>query len=261
MRFFCLSLALILLSAGALPGAGTAGTAADTDNAATAIEVSGEVTYAADNGSLSAVELGQLFAEGDRLVTKENSSLHLVLADGSSLVLGPSTELTLSKLSKDETGRRESVFDLLKGAVNAMVEKLSSGSSFEIHTTEAVAAVKGTDFEVASDGAESSVTVKEGTVSMMDPLRRRVEAVGPFKRCLARRGSMGQALSLPKREAAEFQQRWERAHMIHAQRMELMKHFVKERKQRSKALRQRRKAARERFKKKREELKKEREEN
>jgi hypothetical protein len=266
MRILCAFLVLLAASA-----AGATDDSAET-SAATAIAVSEPVFYSDEGGELKAIALGQLFTEGDHLVTRAGGSLHLVLPDGSSLVLGPETEVTLTKLNKAPSGQRESIFDLLKGAVNAIVEKLTPGSSFEVHTAEAVAAVKGTDFEVSTDGAESSVTVQEGEVSMMDPLRRRAEAVGPLTRGLAHKGSLGHAFALPKREASEFQERWQRAHMIHEGRMELMKHFMKERKKGVKAMQarkqrrsglgldQRRKNARERFKKKREEMKKERQE-
>ena len=266
MRFFYAFLIFFACS-------GSLSAESPAENVATAIAVTGPAFYADENGDLKEVELGQLFAEGDRLVTKENASLHLLLADGSSLVLGAMTELTLTQMSQSPSGERKSLFDLLKGAVNAIVEKLSPGSSFEVHSAYAVAAVKGTDFEVSTDGAESSVTVQEGVVSMMDPLRRRAEAVGPLSRCSARKGSLDRAFALPKREAGEFQERWQRAHMIHGQRAELMKHFIKERKKRMKALRarhphrdakvnldERKKNARERFKKRREEMKKERQE-
>jgi hypothetical protein len=241
LRSLQISILAALFGLGALLHADAS--SAGAGNAATVVELSGDVFFSGADGSLQKVELGQLFAEGDHLLTKEASSLHLVLADGSSLVLGPLTEVTLSKLG-DGSAQSQSVFELLKGAVNAIVEKLTVGATFEVHTSDAVAAVKGTDFEVSLETGQSSVSVGEGEVNMMDPQRRRVEAVPMGSRCLAGPGTLHSAFRMPERDFNAFRSRWERARMIHGQRQDLMKHFIKERRGRLKDLRKRREAAR-----------------
>jgi hypothetical protein len=123
----------------------------------------------------------------------------------------------------------ESVFDLIKGAANSIVQKLTSGASFEVHTAHAVAAVKGTQFEVSADEAESAVTVQEGVVSMSDPQGKRMQPVHPFQQCRASKGRLEKAFQLSKRDAGEFSRRWERARMIHGQRAEIMKAFESKR--------------------------------
>ena len=222
--------------------------------AATAVEISGQAVYEDAEGSLKAVELGQLFVEGDRLVTKEESSLQLVLADGSSLALGPNSELSISKMGKGGP-ESHSLFELARGAVNAMVEKLGVNSAFEVHTAYAVAAVKGTQFEVTADESESAVTVQEGTVEMADPDWLKTVSVNRFERALASKGRLNQAFALPKREAGDFEKRWERSRMIHAQQAELMKSFAQHLHERKAALL----ARQEGIKKRREERAKERE--
>lgn len=251
--------------------------------AATVIELTGEAFYEAEGAEMKPVELGQLFAAGDRLQTRENSSLELVLADGSTLSLGPNSELSINAMGKGGDGS-QSLFELFKGTVNAIVEKLTPGAKFEIKTNYAVAAVKGTQFEVSAEESESAVTVAEGTVAMSDPEGKRRQDVSPLQRCSASQGRLNPAFALGKREAGEFRARWERARMIHGQRKELIKAFEQHSHERKAALQarralwrqrqkdrekhadkkdkkeilDRRKAARERFEKAREEIKKER---
>lgn len=273
----------LILAAGISPALGLA---AEGETLATAIEVSPEALYADEGGVFKPVELGQFFSEGDRLMTRENGSLHLALADGSSLVLGPHTELALESLGTSAPGSK-SVFELIKGVVGAMVEKLALGSTFELRTAHGVAAVKGTQFEVSAGEEESLVTVQEGEVELADPGRRRVERIPASHRGLAGRGRLERAFRLNRRELGDFQRRWERARMIHGQRAQLMLHFKDDRaalekfkarrrafKARSRdrkqadgggedapgrgAIQDRRKAARERFQKAREEIREER---
>ncbi len=191
--------------------------------AATVISLEGTVRFD-DNGGLKPVELGQLLAEGDRVVTSENSGMHLVLADGSSLVLAQNTEVTLHALGSGAPGSK-TLLQVLHGLLNLRVEKQSDGSSFEVETSNAVAAVKGTDFEVDADADSTQVTVNEGEVHLGDPQRKRFEPVHPLERARLFGGRLERSNRLSKREAGEFLGRWQRAHMIHQQRHELLKHF------------------------------------
>jgi len=217
------------------------------DTAATAIAMSGQVLYEVDDGTLKPVELGQLFDEGDRLVTKEGSSLQLVLADGSTLSLGPNSELNINALGKGDS-QSKSFFELVKGTVNAIVQKLTVGAAFEIHTTDAVAAVKGTQFEVAADsGAGSAVTVQEGTVAMSDAARTHTELVPRLHRAQFSAHGPWQARRLNRMEARAFTQRWAAARAIHARRMQLLNGFRAARAQHRADLLRRRPALRKRL--------------
>lgn len=221
-----------------------AATPAPEDLAATAITLEGEVSYE-DGGNWEPVALGQLLGAGDQVRTGESSSLHLVLADGSSLVLGPNTEATLKDLGPGGPGS-STVITLLKGLLNAMVEKLGPDASFEVQTGNAVAAVKGTDFEVSTASDDTAVTVAEGTVQLGDAGRRRFEPVHPNERRRFALNRMLAAETLSKRDLGEFRGRWERAHSFHQQRHELLKNLraqnAKERRRFIRALKQRREA-------------------
>ena len=210
------------------------------EDAATAVEVSGAVFFETEASQLKPVEEGQLFAEGDHLVTKDDGSLHLALADGSTLSLGSNSELWVKSVGRGGDGSK-TFFELLKGSVNAIVHKLSAGASFEVSTSNAVAAVKGTQFEVsAAEGADSAVTVQEGTVAMSDPDRKNTVLVPPLHRSVGLRA----ASRLSEREEKAFGQRWERARRVHARRAQLLKRFAGMRNQHRVALRARRRLLR-----------------
>jgi hypothetical protein len=224
----------VLLAAllGALPAralADAAGEGGDSASAvtvaATAINVSGDVKVQ-EGEDWTPVEEGQLFTQGDRLQTGDDSTLHLVLADGSSVALGPNSEITLSSVGSGDPGS-VTLLSLARGLLNTMVEKLKAGSSFEIETNSAVAAVKGTDFEVSAgiSGGDSSITVNEGVVQAGDPGRDHFEPVHPNERRRIVENRVLAAETLSESERAEFHNRWAGAHRLHAQRRELMARF------------------------------------
>lgn len=184
--------------------------------AATAIGVSGDVRLQTGQDS-SVVQEGEVFTEGDRLVTGDRSSLHLVLADGSSVALGQDSELSLDETGSGANGS-VTLLTLARGLLDAMVQKLKLGSSFEISTPYAVAAVKGTDFEVSDSAGASSVTVNQGVVRFGDPGRRRVEALRPMQRgSLDRQGFLAER-PLNREEQRAFLRRWSGARALHARR-------------------------------------------
>ena len=168
--------------------------------------------------------LGQLLGEGDRVVTAEDSSLHLVLADGSSLVLASNTEVTLRNLGSGAPASR-TLLNVVRGLINLMVEKQAEGSTFEVESPNAVAAVKGTDFEVNADSDTTQVTVNEGEVHLGDLDRKRFEPIHPLESSRLFNGRLEHASPLGKRDIDAFRGRWQRAHMIHQQRRDLLQTF------------------------------------
>jgi hypothetical protein len=192
---------------------------------ATAIEVTGDVVYEEEEGVFKSVTLGQLFGEGDHVLTRENSGLHLVLADGSSITLGPNSELTLSKIGAGNEGS-ETFLELLKGTANAIVQKLKMGSSFEMKTPNAVAAVKGTEFEVSEDGSAGTVSVREGIVAMSDARGGNTVQVPPMNRAQAGPGRVPRPFHMTSRQYQDFDHRWAHAREIHGRRNEIMRPFA-----------------------------------
>jgi len=202
--------------------AGAAGSPDAASVAATAIHVEGDVKVQAGQ-DWDAVSEGQLFGPGDRIVTGDGASLHLVLADGSSVALGANSEITLRSLGSGAPGS-VTLLSLARGLLDTMVEKLKTGSRFEIETSSAVAAVKGTDFEVSDTGSGggSAVTVNEGTVQMGDAGRSHFEPVQPGERRRVVQNRVLAAEHLSPEDRDAFRRRWAGAHRLHAQRRGLL---------------------------------------
>ena len=190
----------------------------DAPSAATVLNMEGTVQVQ-DDQAWRTLEDGEPLENGDRVRTGENSTLHLLLADGSSLVLGPNSEATLDSLGTGAEGS-QTLIGLVHGLVNAMVEHLKAGSRFEVSTQDAVAAVKGTDFEV-SVGVDlgSQVTVNNGVVQLGDRQGQHFAPVAPGERRAFFHGRLGEARRLRAEDLRAFQGRWARAHAWHQERL------------------------------------------
>jgi hypothetical protein len=108
-------------------------------------------------GKSDVAKVGQVLGFGDSLSTGANGRVSIRHADNAISRLAPNTELTLQA-----PGEKKGVFlKLALGAVRFLVGKRAPGESFEVATTNAVAAVKGTDGEVETDGTNTTGTVYE----------------------------------------------------------------------------------------------------
>lgn len=100
-------------------------------------------------------KVGQALDFGDTLSTGINGRVSLRHADNAVTRLAPNTELTLSA-----PGKRKGVFlSLTKGLIRFLVGHRKPGYSFEVETSNAVAAVKGTDGAVETEGKVTRGTV------------------------------------------------------------------------------------------------------
>ncbi|OGR97716.1 MAG: hypothetical protein A2V88_03490 [Elusimicrobia bacterium RBG_16_66_12] len=102
-----------------------------------------------------------LFA-GSEVRTSASSTAELRFSDGSRVLLTPGT---LFKI--DQTDARETSFSLGLGKIRAAFAGLLS-SRVRIRTPTAVAAVRGTVFEMGTDGKESAITMAEGVLEVTD---------------------------------------------------------------------------------------------
>jgi len=151
--------------------------------------------------------------------------VELALADGSTLSLGSNSEMMVHSVGQGGDGS-QSFFEVLKGRMNAMVHKLTTGASFEVGTANSVAAVKGTQFEVSAEAGGSAVTVQEGSVALSDAQRQHSVMVPPLQRAEVGAQGLGQARPLRPEEARAFTQRWAAARLIHARRQQLLRRFA-----------------------------------
>ncbi|MSU68899.1 MAG: hypothetical protein EXS40_10060 [Opitutaceae bacterium] len=130
-----------------------------------AVQVRGKVEV--QHGGADATEIvadGRQLAAADTVTTAKDSSVVLVLENGSTVSLRENSRLKITtalqsptagnvpatKTSESqETGTSNTNFELSFGEMLARVRKLNPSSTFEVQTPVSVAAVRGTAFEVS----------------------------------------------------------------------------------------------------------------
>jgi len=133
--------------------------------------LSGTVTLKR-GASTTPVTTGMAVDVGDQLATGADGHVVVTLTDGSTLELGDSSTFTL-----DSHGTPSTRIHLLTGVLRSFVNRTAgaTAANFEVHTPNAVAAVRGTKFDTAyvAGAARSSfadcrsftdVSVYDGTV-------------------------------------------------------------------------------------------------
>jgi hypothetical protein len=115
---------------------------------------------------------------GDTVKTGEDVKAHIVLSDGSIVIVAPNSSVQMKGYLVDrEQGIRNSVMKTLKGTVRFMISRVfrphAAGSEIKwkdsnvtIETQNAVAGVRGTDFAVISRENDTEIAVLEGAVSV-----------------------------------------------------------------------------------------------
>jgi len=102
---------------------------------------------------------------GDEVATKSGTLL-IKLADNSLIRLEKDSNLVFNKLSHyGKTGMVDTKLRLKKGSLSTEVTPLVKGSSYEITTPSAVAAVRGTKFRLETRPQETKLEVTEGSVN------------------------------------------------------------------------------------------------
>jgi len=105
--------------------------------------------------------VGGRLVEGDSIRAWAGGSARMDLPDGSTIFVAENSRVVVGKLEFDQQNRaREAIFHLAVGKVRAVVSQAALSlvkarqSNFSISTQTAVAAVRGTDFEVTYDDAQ-----------------------------------------------------------------------------------------------------------
>lgn len=116
-------------------------------------------------GTATSLQVGALVYPHDRIQTRSGSKLELRFADGTVVTLGPETSLRVTKfVYAAASGHRSAILDFISGALRAVVSKLLPDSFFEVHTQQAVAAVRGTQWMEEITGSDTAVVTLEGEV-------------------------------------------------------------------------------------------------
>lgn len=161
----------------ALPGLGHS-VAVPQGKAAVLEAVIGKVNVSLGGKDLTA-KVGQALDFGDAVRTGANGRVSIRHADNAVSRLAPNSELTLRA-----PGEKKGIFLSLKtGFIRFLVGKRAPGESFEVSTPNAVAAVKGTDASVETDGRSTESAVYESdsreALSLLDLISGRSIMLSP----------------------------------------------------------------------------------
>jgi len=119
------------------------------------------------------VVLAMPVLRNDEVLTDAGSGVTITLAGGTRLTLSESTSVIIDEtiVATDKQGK--SIMHLLGGQLRSIVASVGEVSgNFEVHTPNAIAATRGTDFEVA---------FIEGKPCPEEPTCRRYTTVGVYK--------------------------------------------------------------------------------
>ena len=138
--------------------------------------VSGQVQVQRTGGATIGAASGVGVNVGDRIITGANGHAVIILNDQSRLELGPGSSITLDQFALGGGPTRVSLFS---GVMRSLVSAASGGApaNYQVHTPNAVAAVRGTKFDTAYSenvirsgyqGCEkyTDVSVYQGTVNL-----------------------------------------------------------------------------------------------
>jgi hypothetical protein len=151
-----------LLLWGAIPAAAqTTGAAAEIKSTTGQVEVERK-----GQSQWAPAVVGMKLGEGDNVRAHAGASAVLDLPDGSQLFVAENSRIVVAKIEVDpQSQTRQALMHLVVGKLRAVVTKASitlvraRQSNFVISTPTAVAAVRGTDLEVAFDGLQQAMRV------------------------------------------------------------------------------------------------------
>lgn len=127
--------------------------------------VAGTVTSSSGNvqlqraGSSGGAGTGASVYVGDRIISGPGGHAVITLTDGSRLELGESSNLTIDSHGLTPAGGRAATsVSLFSGIVRSIVSATGGAPSFEVHTPNAVASVRGTRWDTAYTDGETRAT-------------------------------------------------------------------------------------------------------
>lgn len=185
------------------------------DVAATLLKASGPGAIFQPDGGRIQFKAGAMILPGSRIVTREGGTAVLMMDDGSRVSVGPNTDLTLAE-SSVEGEARSTVFQMVRGLFRATVQKLTVGSNFIVKTGDAVAAVKGTEFEVEADENGTEARVSEGKVWLENAKGERGELRERMAQRVRRGGGLEGLRTLSEDESGRLRQWFRESHSPHS---------------------------------------------
>lgn len=125
--------------------------------------VVGSVTLLRGEERLAA-GLGTVVREGDGLITGAESKAEILCADGSTLMVGSESTLSMATFAAEPGGT--GLLDLISGILRVTLSGRTPWQYFEVRSATAVASVRSTDWIVDASRVKTGVFVVEGEVAV-----------------------------------------------------------------------------------------------
>lgn len=119
-----------------------------------------EIACPPDLEAWDVMKMGRVIYVDCHLKTGEDSTAVISFSDMTSFTMKPETEIVI-----DTPPEKESKLSLLVGNIWVNVKQMVKDGTMKVHTSQAVAGIKGTRFILTETGKESKIDVAEGTVS------------------------------------------------------------------------------------------------
>ncbi len=143
--------------------------------------ISGTATITRAGATIPAT-YGAAVNVGDRLITAAGGDLTITLSDGSQIEVTDSSTLTIDENTLNANGTRAGTkLSLVNGLVRSLVRSTpGTPPNFEVHTPNAVAAARGTDYDVDHETGVQDGRYKDCTeFSHVSVYRGEVEVYNP----------------------------------------------------------------------------------
>lgn len=144
-----------------------AGTARAADTVAAAEKLRGEAHLTRAGGDTPVV-VGTPFEIRDRIATGAGARLRIAFKDGSTLTLSENTAIEITRYAVNPgAGSRNVLLTALSGLVNVAAAKSGEANfNYQVRTSSAYSAVRGTNWIVAAESSASTFYVIEGRVEV-----------------------------------------------------------------------------------------------
>jgi hypothetical protein len=139
--------------------------AAQAPSVGTVAKVSGMATVARQAQTLAAAAgLGLL--RDDRVATGREGRVEIAGIDGSTLFIGPASQVALTTYAVDARGVRSVLLDLVDGILRFVTRPAAAGYEYQVRTPTAVASVRSTEWIVDVTADNTGVFSIDGTVEV-----------------------------------------------------------------------------------------------
>ncbi|MDD5067938.1 MAG: FecR family protein [bacterium] len=165
----------------------------------------GKVSVMRSSGQFMDAKLNMKIQEGDKVITKQNSSAQVLLGKDVKIRIAANSEFELKKDRLNEANEKETVLGLTFGKIWTSIAKLGKNEKFSIETPTAVAGVRGTIFVMKETEQGSTLYVGAGVVNFFSKLlNKEVNVDKGFMITLGPDGKLGESRQMTDKDMQDM---------------------------------------------------------